>query len=103
MIRPELAAWCGQPPLPRSGVGHIWPYRLGGGLCQNRLDHTAFHISQPHVAARITVGQLLVIQAQKVQDGGMPVVDVNLALDRLETVVVSFAISEAAPGPPAAP
>ena len=53
------------------------------------------------VCKAVEEAQLLVIQAQKVQDGGMPVVDVNLAFDRLETVVVSFAIREAAPGPPA--
>ena len=45
---------------------------------------------------RRAVGQLLVIEAEQVQDRRVPVVDVDLALDGLEAVVVGAAVGEAA-------
>jgi len=64
-------------------------------LPHDRLDQIPLYIGQAHVAARIAIRQLLVVQTQQMQDGGVPVVDMDFAFDRFEAVVVSFAIGEA--------
>ena len=67
------------------------------GLREDLLDHVPLHVGQPHVAAGVAVGQLLVVEAEQVQDGRVPVVDVDLALDGLVAVVVGPAVGQARP------
>jgi len=42
--------------------------------------HRAAHIGQPEVAARVAVGQTLVIDPHQVQDGRVQIVDVHAAI-----------------------
>ena len=58
------------------------------------FHHVALHIGQPQVAAAVAVGQLLVIEAEQVQDGRVQVVDVDPALDALAAVVVGGAVAK---------
>src|SRR5258708_4921437 len=46
------------------------------------------HIGPPDVAAGIAIRQLLVVQPQQRQQGGMQVGAVHLSLDRLEAILV---------------
>ena len=59
------------------------------------LDDLSLHVGQPHFAAGVPVGQLLVVEAKQVQNRGMPVVYVYRVFDGLVSVVVSLAIREA--------
>ena len=53
------------------------------------------HVCQPVVATLETVGQALVIDAEKVQNGGLEVVDVNRIDDGIEAEVVGGAVGDA--------
>ena len=57
--------------------GILRPLRSG----EDRLDHFPGHVGQAEVAAVVAVGQLLVVEAQQVQDRGVQVVDAD-AVDR---------------------
>ena len=50
------------------------------------------HVGQAEVAAGVAVGELLVVEAQQVQDRGVQVVDVDLVLDGLEAELVGRAV-----------
>ena len=54
------------------------------------------HDRQPFVAAVVREGQLLVIEAQQVQDRGVDVVDVGLVLDGVQADLVGRAVGDAA-------
>ena len=54
------------------------------------------HVGQAEVAAGVAEGQLFVIHAQQVQQGGVEVVDVHAVLRRLEAEVVGLAVAHAA-------
>ena len=83
--RPRLIAsghrsCCGSDGLGR--YGGLWALR-------NDIRHDiSVHIGQTEVAAGVAVGQLLVIQPQQVQDGGVEVVEVDLVFHRVVAVVV---------------
>ena len=47
---------------------------------QDVPDDLPMHVGQPVVAALEAIGQLLVVQAQQVEDGGLEVVDVDPSL-----------------------
>ena len=71
---------CGSDGLGRHGG--LWALR-------NDIRHDiSVHIGQTEVAAGVAVGQLLVIQPQQVQDGGVEVVEVDLVFHRVVAVVV---------------
>ena len=53
-------------------------------------------VGKPEIAAAIAIGQLSVIDAHQVQDGGVDVVDVDRLLDRLEAEFVGGAVDRAA-------
>src|SRR5262249_59512872 len=72
-----------------------WGHRTS---TDNVLDHVALDVGQPHVAAGVAVGQLLVIQAEQVQDGSVPVVDVHLPLAGLGSLIIDAPVGEAALG-----
>ena len=44
---------------------------------QDLLDHLAVHVGQAALDAVVVVGQLLVVEAEQVQDGGVEVVDAS--------------------------
>jgi hypothetical protein len=46
-------------------------------------DHPPAHVGQPEVPAGVTERQLLVVQAEQVQNGRMEVVHVHVVLDRV--------------------
>ena len=52
------------------------------------MDNVAFDIGQSEVPAGVAIGQLLVIQAEGVQESGVEVVDVDLVFGGVVTVIV---------------
>src|SRR5438046_6013113 len=63
---------------------------------KNLVQYAAVNIGQAEIAPGIPIGELLVIEAEQVQDGRVQIVHVNLVLDRLETEFVRRAINRAA-------
>jgi hypothetical protein len=58
-------------------------------VLRNDIRHDiSMHIRQTEVTASVAVGQFQVIQPQQVQDGGVEVVEVDLVLHRVVTIVV---------------
>ena len=49
------------------------------------------HVGEAEVAALEAVGELGVVEAEQVQDGGVEVVDVDLVLDGVEAEFVGLA------------
>ena len=62
---------------------------------QHVLHHLAVHVGQAEVAALEAVGQLLVVEAQQVQDRRLQVVDVDRFLGGVEAQVVGRAVGDA--------
>ena len=60
------------------------------------LHHLARHIGQAVVAARVAVGEPLVVDAEQVQDRGLQIVDVDGVLDDVVAEVVGAAVDVAA-------
>jgi len=58
-------------------------------LAQNLLDHVPVHIREAAVGAVVSEGQLLVIEAEEVQDGGVDIVTLGeaLAVGRFEALI----------------
>ena len=71
---------------------------------QDLLDHLPVHVGQAEVAAGVAVRQLLVVEAQQVQDRRVQIVDVDLVLDGGEAELVGRAVDvpalDAAAGQP---
>ena len=57
--------------------------RNEGRLSDQFLDHIPVHIGETEVAALITVGELLVIEAHQFQNRGVQVMHVHLVLNGL--------------------
>src|SRR5437868_866960 len=72
--------------------------------CDQFRDDPPIDIGQPEVAPGVAIRQLLMVEAEKAQDGGVQVVDVDLVLHRLEAELVGAAIDltalDAAAGQP---
>src|SRR5262249_25561016 len=58
------------------------------GLSDEFVHDAAMHIGQPEVTPGRAEGELLVVEAEQRQDGGMEVVDVDFVFDRLKAVFV---------------
>src|SRR4051794_7926265 len=71
---------------------------------QDVSDDLAVDVGQAEVAARVAEGQLLVVEAEQVQDRGMEVVHAHQGLHGLEPEVIGRAVDraalDAAPGEP---
>jgi hypothetical protein len=69
-------------------------------LCQNRLCQTGLTTSgkagKAEVAALELVGELRMVSAQAVDDGGLQIVDMDRIFGDLVSVVVGFAKCDAA-------
>ena len=61
-------------------------------LGQQVVDDLPVHIGQPEIAAGVAVGQLLVIDAQDVQQRGVQVVDGDAVFDGAEAEFVGCAV-----------
>src|SRR5690348_5911288 len=72
-------------------------FRARAGSREQLRHHFTAHVGQAEVAALETIGQLQVIQAEQVQDGGMEIVDVDLVLDGVPADLVGLAEHLAAP------
>ena len=55
---------------------------------QYLLGHFAINVGQAKFPARISIGQLLVIQTEQVENGGMQVMKMHTVLDRLDSMLV---------------
>ena len=63
-------------------------------LRYNLFNNASVYISKAEVTAVVTVGELLMVEAELVQDGGMEIVHVHLALHGVVTVFVGIAIGK---------
>src|SRR5262249_24533403 len=61
-------------------------------------DDSPVDVGQAEVAAGVAVGELLVVEAEEVEDRGVEVVDVDLVRDRGEAELVGGAVDVAAAG-----
>ena len=69
----------------RCGRGQAWAEggpRLSGPSSDDLLDHLALDERQPLVAAQVRVGQLVLVEAELVQDRGVDVAEVVAASRR---------------------
>lgn len=64
---------------------------LGKYLC----DNFAVDIGQAEVTALEAIGELLMVDPQTVEDGGVQVMDVNRILDHVVTEVIGLTVGEA--------
>ncbi len=62
------------------------------------MDDVAFDVGEAVVASAVAVGQVFVVEAEEVEEGGVEVVDVDGVLDGLVAVVVGAAEGEAGLG-----
>src|SRR4051812_9097110 len=66
------------------------------------FDHLAVNVGEPEVAALEPVGELFVIEAKQMENGGLQIVDMNFVAGNGKPEFVGFAIHEpvlhAAPG-----
>ena len=53
-----------------------------GNRCPYRDHDIPVHIRQPEIAALEAIGQLRVVEAEQVQNGGVQIVDVDFVLRR---------------------
>src|SRR5262245_26397398 len=60
-------------------------------LSEHFFDEVAVDVGEAEVAALETVGEALVVEAEKVENGGLQVVDVVLFVDDAEAELVGFA------------
>src|SRR6185503_14273534 len=63
-------------------------------LRQNIPDHLPLYIGETEVAAGVAVGELFVIEAELVQQGGVQVVDGDAVLYGLESELVGGSVSD---------
>ena len=64
-------------------------------LCENVPCDVAADIGESEVAPRVTIRQTFVVQPQKLQDRGMPVVNVHFSVSSFVTVFVSGPVTKA--------
>src|SRR5262245_54208353 len=57
---------------------------------QHVVDHFSEYVGEAEVTAGVAIRQLLVIEPEAVQDRRLHVVDVNPALDRVETQIIGL-------------
>ena len=60
--------------------------------CEDAFDDVAFHAGEPLVKAVEAEGEALVIKAERVQDRGVQVVDVDLVLSGTQAEIVGGAV-----------
>ena len=70
---------------------YLWPFSR-----QHVLDHIAMHVGQAEIATLEAIGQLLVIDAQAVQDRGVQVVNVDRLVGDVVAEIVGLAVDDAA-------
>src|SRR3954452_16990024 len=71
---------------------HWWLHRPSRHSRQDFMNYVTVHIRKAKVAARVTVRQLLVVETQQVQEGGVQVVDVDGILHGTEAELVGGAV-----------
>src|SRR4029078_12489403 len=78
-----------QPPTESRSLQRGQPI----GSCDDLVKDVARHIGEAEIAPAVAIGQLGVIDAEQMEDGGVKVVDVDRLLDRLETEIVGRAVN----------
>src|SRR5690348_5123357 len=94
--RSECSSRCWSARRLRQVAGGDSPNRCER-LRQNFFDYLTADIRQTELAALKTVGQLLVINAQNVQDCCLQVVDVDTAFGNIESEIVRAAMHVSGP------
>src|SRR5262245_61321074 len=64
-------------------------------LRKQLVHHVSIYIREPEIAAGVAVSQLLVIEPQRVQQGGMQVVHVDLVHHSMMAKLIGLAVREA--------
>lgn len=59
---------------------------------KNFLDHFTMHVGQAEVTATVIEREFFMVKPKQMQQSGMPVVHVNLFMNRMMTEFVSFAV-----------
>jgi hypothetical protein len=68
---------------------------LSEALGEDALDHVPGNIREPEVSALELIGQLGVVDAQRAQDRGMQIVDVDRIFHDVVAVIVGLALADA--------
>src|SRR5882672_7886842 len=61
----------------------------------NRFHHFACHVRQAVVAATVAIGELLVVEAEQMQEGGMKIVDADFIHCGLVADLIAGAVMSA--------
>lgn len=64
-------------------------------LCQDFADHPSMDISQAEIPTSMFVSEFFVIQSQLVKDGCMQVVEMDLVLDGIVTIIIGGTVTDA--------
>ena len=75
----------------------------GGWSGEDFSYHSAVHVRESEVATLEAIGELLMVEAEKVEEGGVQVVDVDLAFDDSESEFVRGSVNVAAVSGPRQP
>src|SRR4051794_24700708 len=59
------------------------------------FDHLAVNVGEAEVTALKAVGELLVVEAQQMEDGGLQIVDVDFVAGDGKAELVGFAVNQA--------
>src|SRR2546423_139921 len=70
------------------GLPHTWS-------CQDLVGHFAGYVGEAEIAAAVVVSELLVIEAQEVEDGRVEVVYMHAVSDRVIADFVGGSVDEA--------
>ena len=66
--------------------------RPQGSLGKKFFDDVAVDVGEAEVAAGVVVGEVLVIEAEEMEDGGLEVVDVDFFVSDMEAEIIGAAI-----------
>ena len=73
---------------PKSMLRRAVPRRGAGYSSQEVFDDVAVDVGEAEVAAGVVIGEVFVVEAEEVKDGGLEVVDVDLFVSNMEAEVI---------------
>ncbi len=94
----NLDEWQGKPSLPHPDFNLLSKHGLKGRRTlsgQYGTGDLPFHVGKAEIPACMLVGEVFVVKAKKVEDGGVEVVDVHFVHCGVITVVVGRPVGEA--------
>ena len=79
---------CGPSRIPHGIPGIPGSLAPTSSQAMISVDHSAMDVGQAEVTAGVSAGELLVIEAEELEEGRVEVMDVHLVLDRLVAQLV---------------